>query len=100
TVLALHLERVRDVVRGGAAREELEVLEDAADVASKLRHFAVLQAREVASADDDPPARRLDLLQQQLDQRRLAGAGRADDEDELALLDHERDGVERGDIRL
>ena len=30
--------------------------------------------------------------------RRLARARRADDEDELALLDDERDAVERGDV--
>src|SRR5262245_64639708 len=38
-VFALHLERVRDVLRGGAARQELEVLEHAADVAAEQRHL-------------------------------------------------------------
>ena len=35
------------------------------------------------------PARRLELLQQQAHERRLARARRADDEDELALVDVE-----------
>ena len=98
--LALHLERVRDVLGSGAARQQLEVLEDAADVAAQQRHLAVLEPRQVAAADEDPAGGRLDLLQQQLDERRLAGAGRADDEDELALVDHERDAVERDDVGL
>jgi len=61
---------------------------------------AVPQACQISAADEDPPAGRLDLLEEQLDQRRLAGAGRANDEDELALLDHECNGIERGDVRL
>jgi hypothetical protein len=79
---------------------QLEVLEHAADVAAKERHLAVLQAREVAAADDDLAARRLDLLQEELDQRRLAGAGGADDEDEFPLVDRERDTVERRHVGL
>ena len=37
----------------------------------------------------------LDLADQRLDQRRLAAAGGADEEDELAAVDVERDAVER-----
>src|SRR4051794_21063370 len=98
--LALHLERIGDVLGRATRRQQLEVLEHAADVAPQLRHLGVLEAREVAAADHDPALRRLDLLQQQLDQRRLARARRADDEHELALLDHERDGAQRDDVRL
>ena len=42
----------------------------------------------------------LELLQQQAHERRLAGAGRADDEDELALVDVERDVAQRDDVGL
>src|SRR5207302_835815 len=73
---------------------------DAADVAAQQRHLAVLETRQVASADEDPPGRRLDLLQEQLDERRLARAGGADDEDEFALVDHEGNPVQRGDVGL
>src|ERR687897_931572 len=88
--LALHLERVGDVLRRRPVRKELEVLEDAADVSAELRHLAVREPSKVAAADDDAPGGRLELLEQEADHRRLAGAGRADKEDELALLDYER----------
>jgi hypothetical protein len=64
------------------------------------RHLGVLQPRQVAAADEDPALARLELLQQQADHRRLARAGGADDEHELALLDHEGDVVERDDVRV
>ena len=70
------------------------------EVAAQQRHLRALQPAEVAAADDDPAARRLELLQQQADDRRLARAGRADDEDELALVDHERDVAERDHVRV
>ena len=46
------------------------------------------------------PRGRVELLQQQADERRLAGAGRADDEHELALVDVERDVPQRDDVGL
>src|SRR5436309_2437476 len=58
------------------------------------------KAREVASADHDLAPRRLELLEQEPDDRRLARPGGADDEDELALLDHEADVPESRDIGL
>src|SRR5205823_10525165 len=76
----------------------LEVLEHAADVAAEKRDARALEAGEVATADDDPTVRRLELLEEEADDRRLAGSGGADDEDELALLDHERDVLERADV--
>ena len=98
--LALDPERVRDVLERRAVAEQLEVLEDAADVAAQQRHLRALEPRQVAPADDDAPARRLELLEEEPDDRRLARAGRADDEDELALLDHERRAIERDDVRV
>jgi len=47
------------------------------------------QPRQITAADEDASGGRIDLFQEQLDERRLAGARRADDEDEVALLDHE-----------
>src|SRR5215211_4821613 len=87
--LALHLERVRHVLGGRPVGKELEVLEDAADVAAQLRHLRATQAGQVTAADDDPAGRRLELLEQQPHHRRLPRARWADEEDELALLDHE-----------
>ena len=42
----------------------------------------------------------LELLEQEPDHRRLPRARGADEEDELPLLDHERDAFERGHVRL
>src|SRR3989442_1449583 len=79
--LALHPQRVGDVLRRRPVREQLEILEDAADVAAQHRHPRSLQPAEVTAADEQAPRRGLDLLQEEADHRRLAGARRADDED-------------------
>ena len=51
--LALHLQRVGDVLGRRAVREQLEVLEDAADVAAQQRHLRALEPGQVAAADED-----------------------------------------------
>ena len=48
-----HLQRVGDVVVDGAVGEELEVLEDGADVAAQLRDFLLRQLADVAAGDLD-----------------------------------------------
>src|SRR5204862_2121128 len=62
---------------------------------AQKRHLRALEPSEIAAADDDAARRRLELLQQEADHRRLPGARRADDEDELTLLDHEAHVLER-----
>jgi hypothetical protein len=89
--VTLHLQRVRHVLGGRPVGQELEVLEHAPEVAPEQRNLRVLEPTEVAPADDDPPPRRLELLEEQANDRRLARPRCADDEDELALLDRERD---------
>src|SRR6266550_6987011 len=89
--LTLHLERVGDVLGRGSIRQQLEVLEDAADVAPQKGHLLPLQPAELAPADDDLAGGRLELLQHESDERRLARARGADDENELALVDAEGD---------
>ena len=54
----------------------------------------MLQRSEVAAGDADRARRRLALLDQQAHDRRLAGSGRADDEEKLAAADVERGAVE------
>src|SRR5204863_968714 len=71
-----------------------------AEVAAQQRDTGALQSPEVAPADEDATAGRLELLQQEADEGRLAGARGADDEDELALLDQEGDVPERDDVRV
>src|SRR6266545_6825822 len=98
--LALYLERVGDVLGRRSVREELEVLEDTADVAAELRHFRPAQPSQIAPRDEDSPRGRLEFLQEQADDRRLARAGGADDEHELALVDDEGNVREGGDVRF
>ena len=90
-VLADHLERVGDVLVDRLVGQQLEVLEDAADVAPQQGDLAAPQGAEVAPRDEDAPLGRLELLEDELDEGRLAGTGRPDQEDELALVDVERD---------
>ena len=98
--LALDAQRVADVLGGGAVRQELEVLEHAAEVSAKERNLRALEPREIPAADDDAPLGRLDLLQEQANDGRLPGARSPDDEDELALVDREGDALERDHPRL
>ena len=91
-VLPTHLERVGDVLVRGAVGEQLEVEEHAT-----LRRTS---APAVAGrARSRPPTmmrpRVGSLLDQQADDRRLAGAAGTDDEHELALVDDERDVAQR-----
>ena len=91
-----HLERERDVLVHGLVRQELEVLEHAPDVAPELRHLPRAQPADVAAGDQHAAARGDLVAQQQLQEGRLARPGRADEEDELALQDLERE-VPQGD---
>ena len=84
-----HLERDRDVVEDGPARDELEVLKDDPDVAPEHRDGVFGEARDVAPEEEDPPV--VDHLRtvEEAEERALPCPGRAGDEDELAALDHE-----------
>ena len=90
-----HLQRVGDVVVDGAVGEQLEVLEDRADVAPQLRDLLLRQGADVAAGDADAAVGGRLVADQGLDQGRLAAAGRADEEDEFAAVDRQRDPVER-----
>ena len=92
-----HLQRVGDVVVDVAVGEQLEVLEDGADAAAQLRDPGAAERRDVPAGDQDLALGRLELVDQQLDQGRLAAAGRADEEDELAAIHPQADAVE-GDV--
>ena len=88
------LQRVGDVVVHRAVGQQLEVLEDDAEVAAVVRHLLARDLGQVAAGDADRPGGRLELLDQQAHDRRLARARRADEEDELAAPDGERGVVE------
>ena len=52
-----HLERERDVLVDRLVGQQLEVLEDAADVAAQLRDLPAAEPRDVAAGDDDAARR-------------------------------------------
>src|SRR5207248_2225367 len=81
-----------DVVVDALVRQELEVLEDAADVPAQVRDLPLAELGDVLAGDPDAAGVRLLLLVEEADERRLAGTGRPHQEDELALLDGGRGG--------
>src|SRR6185437_4694305 len=92
--LADHLEREAHVLGHRLLLQQPEVLEDAADRAAQRRDLPSGQPAEVLPGDLDPSPGRVLLLEQQPQEGRLSGPGRADQEDELALVDVEADVVE------
>ena len=93
-VPAEDLERQPDVLLHGAPVEEHSVLEDDAVVAVEPRPVRAL------AVDHDVPARRLDQVADDPEERRLAAAGRPDQGDELPGADLEVDALERPDLAL
>jgi hypothetical protein len=91
-----HLEGERDVLEHRLVLQELEVLEDRPDVAAQVRHLPGGQLGEVLAGDVDVALGRLLLFQQEPDERALARARLAYDEDELTLLHLDGDVLERG----
>ena len=91
-------QRQPDVVQGAGAAEQLERLEDEADGAvAQLGQLGVGEGRDVAAADPQQPVGRPVQAAEQVHQRRLAGAGRADDRDVLAGVDAQAHPAQRLD---
>ena len=92
---AVELGEVAQVV---ARREPLvEAAVAAEDVADPLPHLARV-VDDVEAEHARLPARREEQRDQHLDRRRLAGAVRAEQAEQLALLDGERDAAHRLDL--
>src|ERR1700750_3009358 len=89
--LADDLEGEAHVVGHRLLLQQPEVLEDAADRAAQRRDLPSRQPPEVLAGDLHPAAGRVLLLEQESQERRLAGAGRADQEGEVALVSVEDD---------
>ena len=96
--LTLHLECIRDIFVDRARRQQFEVLEDAANVAAQLGHLRSFEGAKRLATHLDVAVRRIDFLQQQLDEGRLARARRADEEDPLALVDLQRDVIQPDNV--
>ena len=97
-LLAGDPQRQRHVLLGGQHRQQVEELEDEADVRpAQLRQLVVGHRRDVVAGDLDGAVGRLVEAGEDVHERRLARARRAHDGDELALRDVERDAAERVD---
>src|SRR6266508_677173 len=92
------LQREGHVLAHGLVGKQLEVLEDAADRAPQGGHLPGGEAVELLAGHPDPARGGPFLLGEQAQEGRLAGAGLAHDEDELALVDLDRDIVEGLDV--
>src|SRR5207245_3035237 len=90
-----HPQRERDVLVDREVRQQLEVLEDQADLATVVRQLAPLHAAELDAIDEDLAFGRLLLPDEEADHRRLARARWPDKEEEVALGDHEIDVAKR-----
>ena len=92
---------VGDVVQYGGVLGEEELLEHEPDAGGAQRgQFPVAQRRDVQPVDAHPSRGGSVQRAQQLQQRGLAGAGRADDRDQFAPRDREVHPGQRGDRRL
>src|SRR5581483_1325666 len=78
-----------EVLFDGHLAEELPAFRDERDPAAHASVRAL--AREIASVEDDTPARRPVCARDRTEKRRLAGAVGADERENLAVLDGERD---------
>ena len=91
---------VGDVVEGGLAFEQEELLEHEADPPRpQAGQLAVGQPPDVLAGDSHATFRRAVERADQVQQGRLAGPGRADDRGQLAFLDAQVDAAERLDWR-
>jgi hypothetical protein len=90
--------RERDVLDGAERRDQVEGLEDEADlVPPEDGELAVVEGREVGVADEDAPTGQVVESGHAVHERRLAGARRAHDGRELAGTELDVDVVEGGD---
>ena len=86
-----HLEGEGHVLVNVLVGQQPEVLEHAADPAAQIRDLPVGEAGEILAGHVNLAVARLLLLEDQPQERRLARARGSDQEDELTLLDVDRD---------
>ena len=91
----------RDVVDDAVARQQIERLEDDADVRAAVpRESVLIERAEVDAVDDDTPAAGALQTREDVQQRRLARARRAHHRDELTALHVQRQPGQRRHLRL
>ena len=88
--VAVEEQRHLDVLEGGDLRQQVEVLEDEADLAvADVGELVDVELRDLLAVEAVGAAARRVEAADDVEQGRLAGAGRTDDGDELAGLDLE-----------
>ena len=85
----------RDVLIDRLVLNEAEVLENNAERAAHIGDGRALDGLELIAVNQHRAGRRFELRRQQLDDGRLAGAGRTDQKHELAVINVHIDAVER-----
>ena len=96
---ALDLERKGDIVEHGEMRQEREVLKHHAHlVTAEFDQLLPRGIEQVAAGEDDFAGGRLDQAREASHQRRLAGAGKSHDDEDLAARDVERRVGDGGDV--
>ena len=94
-------QRQDDVLLRRQHRQQVEELEDEADVLSaQLRDLGVAELAEPCSRDRDVALSRLVERREEVHQRRFSGARGAHDRGQLPALDSERDAAQRVHGRL
>jgi hypothetical protein len=95
---ALDDQRYSDVLGGRQRRQQVELLEDEADVpAAELRLLAAREPAQVLAQHRHQPAGRVEGAGQDGDERRLAAAGRADQQGQLAGANVQVDAAQGAD---
>src|SRR3954471_2808560 len=92
----LHAQRLADDLSARHARVErrVRILEDHVHVAAQRPHLATREVRDVAAAQLDRSARRLEQAHGAVRDSALAAPGLADEAEQLARRDRERDTVD------
>ena len=79
----------KNVVNDGGTGDQVERLEDHADVAAEAAQILPLEGHDVGPVNDQLAVRNINHTVDGTDQRRFAGTGEADDGNELALINLE-----------
>src|SRR5207253_2836716 len=90
-----HAQREGHILEDGQVGQQLEILEDHADLPPEVRQVAPLEPAQVLPLDVDAAGGRFLLADQEAHERGLPGAAGADEKDEILLGNFEADVAQR-----
>src|SRR2546430_2534977 len=90
-----HAQREGHVLEDGQVGQQLEILEDHADLPPEVRQVAPLEPAQILPLDVDAAGGRFLLADQEAHERGLPGAAGADEKDEVLLGNFEADIAQR-----